>query len=47
MIFLLTVIAGALALLAVVIGMSHDQLKRLADAAEEANRLTMIRDKKI
>ena len=47
MIFLLTVIAGALALLAVVIGMSHDQLKRLADAAEEANRLTVTNSKKI
>ncbi len=39
MIFLLTVIAGFLALLVVVVGYSYDQLKRLANAAEEANRL--------
>ena len=39
MIFLLTVIAAALALLVVVLGMTHDQLKRVANAAEEANRI--------
>lgn len=40
MILLLTLIAGFLALLVVVLGMAHDELKRLANAAEEANRLT-------
>jgi len=47
MIILLTIIAGLLALLVVVLGMTHDELKRLADAAEEANRLTVMNSKKI
>ena len=47
MIFLLVFIVGMLALIVVVLGMTHDELKRVANAAEEANRQTMIRDKTI
>ena len=42
---LLAIIAAAAVLLVVVVGMTHDQLKRVANAAEEANRLTFNNSK--
>jgi len=39
MILLIAIMTCVLCLIAVLLGMTHDQLKRLADAAEEANRL--------
>ncbi len=44
---LLAIIAAALVLLVVVLGMTHDELKRLANAAEEANRLTVNNSKRV
>lgn len=46
MMFLLGFIAAAVALLVVVVGMAYDELKRLANAAEEANRLTVMNSPK-